>query len=172
MNNGIKVSGIPSEKELVNSPGYPSEEIQKKKKVVLIECVQEIPCNPCEEACKFGAIYVGKPITNLPQVDFEKCIGCGQCIAKCPGLAIYLLDYNYSYNEAAISFPYEYHPLPNEGEIVKAVDRKGNFVCKGKVIKVRNPKVNECTAVITIIFPKQYYKEIRSIERIRGEKSA
>ena len=172
MNCGIKLSGIPSEKELVNSPGYPPEEIQKKKKIVLIECVQEIPCNPCEEACKFGAIYVGEPITNLPQVDFEKCIGCGQCIAKCPGLAIYLLDYNYSHQDASISFPYEYYPLPHEGEIIKAVDRKGNFVCKGKVIKVRNPKVNESTAVITIIFPKQYYKEIRSIKRIRGGKNA
>jgi len=172
MNSGIKMSGTPSEKELVNSPGYPSEEIQKKKKVVLIECVQEIPCNPCEEACKFGAIYVGEPITNLPQVDFEKCIGCGQCIAKCPGLAIYLLDYNYNHQDASISFPYEYYPLPNEGEMVKAVDRKGDFVCEGKVIKVRNPKINECTAVITIIFPKQYYKEVRGIERIRGEKSA
>jgi len=142
MNSGIKISGTPSEKELVNSPGYPSEETQKKKKIVLIECVQEIPCNPCEEACKFGAIYVGEPITNLPQVDFEKCIGCGQCIAKC-----------------------------NEGETVNAVDRKGNFVCKGKVIKVRNPKVNECTLVITVTFPKKYYKEVRSIERIRGEKN-
>ena len=172
MNSGIKMSGIPSEKELVSSPGYPSEEIQKRKKIVLIECVQEIPCNPCEESCKFGAIYVGEPITNLPQVDFEKCIGCGQCIAECPGLAIYLLDYNYNYNEAAISFPYEYYPLPSEGQIVKAVNRKGDFVSEGKVIKVRNPKVNECTAVITISFPQKYFKDVRSIERIRGEKNA
>ena len=171
MNRGISYNGTPSEEELEKSPGYPPEKVQKKKKVVIIECVQEIPCNPCEEVCKFGAIYVGDPITNLPQVDFEKCIGCGQCIAKCPGLAIYLLDYNYNEDEAAISFPYEYYPFPNEGDIVNAVDRKGNFVCKGKVVKVSNPKVNECTAVITITFPKHYYKEVRSIERIRGEKN-
>jgi len=169
MSSGIKTSGIPSDKELINSPGYPSDEMQKKRKIVLIECVQEIPCNPCEEACKFGAIYVGKPITNLPQVNFEKCVGCGQCIAKCPGLAIYLLNYNYNKEEAAISFPYEYYPFPNEGEMVKAINRKGNYVCEGKVIKVINSKINECTAVITIAFPKKYYKEVRSIKRIRSE---
>lgn len=172
MKKGIKYNGIPSEEELQGSSCYPNEDIQKERKVVIIECVQEIPCNPCEEACKFGAIYVGKPITNLPQVDFEKCIGCGQCIAKCPGLAIYLLDYNYNEDEAAISFPYEYYPFPNKGEIVKAVNRKGDFVCEGEVIKVRNPKVNECTAVITIAFSKKYYKDVRSIEKIRGEKNA
>ena len=172
MNRGINFSGIPSEEELVNSPGYPHEEIQRKKKVAIIECVQEIPCNPCEEACKFGAISVGKPITNLPKFISEKCIGCGQCIAKCPGLAIYLLDYNYNEDEAAISFPYEYYPYPDEGEIVKAVNRKGDFVCEGKVIKVRNPKINECTAVITLAFPKKYYKEVRSMERMRGKKNA
>jgi len=171
MKRGISFSGTPSEEELIKSLGYPPEGIQRKKKVVIIECIQEIPCNPCEEACKFGAISVGKPITNLPQVDFEKCIGCGKCIAKCPGLAIYLLDYNYNDNDSSISFPYEYYPFPNEGDIVNAVDRKGNFVSKGKVVKVRNPKVNECTAVITITFPKQYYKEVRSIERIRSEKN-
>jgi len=172
MKKGIKYSGIPSEEELQGSPCYPTEDIQKEKKVVIIECVQEIPCNPCEEACKFNAIYIGRPITNLPKVNFKKCIGCGQCIAKCPGLAIYLLDYNYNENEAAISFPYEYYPFPDEGEIVKAVNRKGDFVCEGKVMKVRNPKVNECTAVVTVTFPKKYYKEVRSIERIRGEKNA
>jgi len=171
MKKGISFNGTSSEEELEKSPGYPSEKIQKEKKVVIIECIQEIPCNPCEEACKFGAISVGKPITNLPQVDFEKCTGCGQCIAKCPGLAIYLLDYRYSQNEASISFPYEYYPFPNEGDMLRAVDKKGNFVCKGKVVKVRNPRVYKGTAVITITFPKKYYKEVRSIERIRGEKN-
>ena len=64
MKKGIKYNGIPSEEELQGSPCYPTEDIQKEKKVVIIECVQEIPCNPCEEACKFNAIYIGRPITN------------------------------------------------------------------------------------------------------------
>jgi Fe-S-cluster-containing hydrogenase component 2 len=172
MKKGIKYNGIPSEKELQGSPCYPAEDIQKEKKVVIIECVQEIPCNPCEEACKFNAIYIGNPITNLPKVNFEKCIGCGQCIAKCPGLAIFLLDYNFNKNNAAISFPYEYYPLPKEGEIVNAVDRNGRYVCKGKVIKVRNPQVNERTAVVTIAFPKKYFKQVRNIQLKWNETNA
>jgi len=165
MNKGIDLEGVPSEEELKNSPSFPPDAIQKKKKIVIIECVQEIPCNPCEEACKFKAITVGNPITNLPVVDFEKCIGCGQCIAKCPGLAIYLLDYHYSEEEASLSFPYEYYPLPQVGDQVTAVDRYGKDICRAKVIKVNNPKKNECTAVVTIAFPKHYYQKVRSIKR-------
>lgn len=165
MNKGICFEGVPSEKELIDSPGFPSDFLQKKKKIVIIECVQKIPCNPCEAACKFKAITVGNPITNLPVVDFEKCIGCGQCIAKCPGLAIYLLDYNYNKEESSISFPYEYYPLPKEGDQVMAVDRYGKEVCQAKIIKVSNPKNNNCTAVVTVSFPKQFYQKVRSIKR-------
>lgn len=169
MNKGIDIEGVPSEEELRNSPGFPSYSVQKQKKVVIIECVQEIPCNPCEEACKFKAIKVGDPITNLPVVDFDRCIGCGQCIAKCPGLAIFLLDYNYSKENASISFPYEYYPLPKVGDQVTAVDRYGSDICFAKVIKVDNKKSNECTAVITITFPKKYFRIVRNIKRIRGK---
>ena len=169
MNKGIDIEGIPSEDELRNSPGFPPDSVQKQKKIVIIECVQEIPCNPCEEACKFNAIKIGNPITNLPVVDFEKCIGCGQCIAKCPGLAIFLLDYNYSKENASLSFPYEYYPLPQIGDQVIAVDRYGRDVCLAKVIKIDNKKSNECTAVVTILFPKEHFRTVRSMKRIRGE---
>lgn len=72
--------------------GFPGIEALSQKKCVVIECSQNIPCNPCEAACPHHAITVGEPITNLPIVDQEKCIGCGLCVAKCPGQAIFLVD--------------------------------------------------------------------------------
>ena len=65
---GVIYQGFPSEDELSRIPGMPSEERIKKGSVACIECAQEIPCNPCEEACPYGAITVGKPITNLPKL--------------------------------------------------------------------------------------------------------
>ena len=108
INKGVAYTGIPSEEELRTCPGVPSIERMKKGRVACIECVQEIPCNPCESSCKFGAIAVGSCITNLPNLDEEKCVGCGMYVASCPGLAITLLDLSYSEAEGTVDFPFEY----------------------------------------------------------------
>ena len=75
--------------EVMDIPGFPGMETLKNKKCVVIECKQNIPCNPCESACPHHAITIGNPITNLPVVDSEKCIGCGLCVAQCPGQACF-----------------------------------------------------------------------------------
>lgn len=135
----------------------------KKGPVVIIECPEEIPCNPCETICPSKAIVIGEPITNLPQVLEEKCKGCRLCIPICPGLAIFVVDNTYSANEATVSMPYEFLPLPQEGDAVQGLDRKGKVVCEGKVIKVENPHKNDNTAVITIVIPKKYSNQVRNI---------
>lgn len=160
-------TGIMFKKELEASPGYPSKGELEKGPVVVIECTEEIPCNPCETVCKKGAIVVGEPITNLPRLDPEKCSGCGLCIPICPGLAIFLVDATYSEDKATISFPHEYLPLPKEGDEVEAVNRKGKIVCRGKVIKVRSPKSYDHTPVLTIVVPKRHIHEVRGIKRLR-----
>ncbi len=161
---GVIYQGFPSEDELYQIPGMPSNECIKKGPVVCIECAQEIPCNPCEEACPYGAISVGKPITNLPKLDEDKCIGCGTCIAACPGLAIFVI--NGAKESAEVSFPFEYYPLPNKGDEVDCVDRAGNTVVKGKIIRITKPPKYDATAVITVEVPTEYIKTVRSIKRL------
>lgn len=131
---------------------------------MVIECPQEIPCNPCETICKKGLIIVGNPITNLPRVIPSNCDVCGRCIAICPGLAIFIVDNSYSQKEASVSFPYEHLPLPSKGDIVQAVNRRGKIVCEGRVIRVSNPKVYDRTAVITITIPRKFSQEARGIK--------
>jgi len=146
-----------------DSPGYPSEKRLDEGPVAVIECVQEIPCNPCESVCSFNAIIVGQPITNLPVLIEENCVGCGKCVPVCPGLAIFIVDRTYSETEAAISIPYEFIPLPTPGEIVDALDRNGIPVCKAHIISVSNPPRNDKTAVIKLAVPKGYSDIVRNI---------
>ncbi|QSQ08377.1 Electron transport complex subunit RsxB [Koleobacter methoxysyntrophicus] len=167
MNKGIKKTGTPSWEELKASPGLPDEDRLEKGPVAFIECVQEIPCNPCEEACPFNAIEVGTPITNLPKLNGEKCTGCGLCIAACPGLAIFRVHKNYTDSTSLVEFPFEYYPLPEEGETVNCVNREGKFITKGRVVRVRNPERFDSTPLITVEIPKEFYLEVRSMERKR-----
>ena len=133
----------------------------------MIECVQAIPCNPCELACPQGAIQIGMPITNVPVLTEDICSGCGLCIAACPGLAIFVVDLDYSDTEALVSVPHEYTPLPAVGDDVKAVDRMGNLVTTGRVIRVLNPTAFDLTAVVTVAIPREYGMIVRGISRRR-----
>lgn len=152
--------------ELSSLQKLPTAERFAKGPVAVIECVQEIPCNPCEAACSFGAICVGDPITNLPALCGDKCTGCTKCVSKCPGLAIFVINKVYTEKTATVAFPYEYFPTPETGMEVTAVNRRGETVCKAKVIKVLNPAAFDHTPVVTIEIPKEYADEVRSMKRL------
>ena len=165
---GVRTTGIPSKEELEASPGYPSAEALARGPTAVIECVQDIPCNPCELACPNGAIFVGEPITNLPVLYPDRCNACGKCIAICPGQAIFCVDMTYSEDKATVSFPYEFLPLPSKGDIVSGVNRAGEVICDAEVVRVLRPKSFDRTAVITVAVPKALAMEVRSMKRLPG----
>ena len=142
---------------------YPSEERMRKGPVAVAECVEEIPCNPCETACKFGGIRVGDPITNLPVVDGDVCTGCGLCVPHCSGMAIFILDKSYSDTVGSVAFPYEYQRVLDKGDVVDAVDREGKVVCMGTVLKTVSPKLFDRTTVVTLEVPMEFVEVVRGV---------
>ena len=156
-------TGFLTDEELKNSPGIPSEARRRKGPVASIECMEDIPCNPCESSCNVDAIIVGKDITNLPHLDGEKCVACQTCVYICPGQAIVMVDESLSDGRATIMMPYEYRPLPQKGDVVSALDRAGQTLGDAEVVVVRQTKRMDQTATVTIEVPKEWSMQARAI---------
>jgi Fe-S-cluster-containing hydrogenase component 2 len=145
--------GILSTDELLQKPTAQ----QLEKGVALCECVQQIPCNPCVDACPVHAISMAD-INAPPFVDFEKCTTCGKCVGVCPGLAIFLVKVKGG--KAQITLPYEFLPVPVKGDVVEALDRAGSPRGKATVVRVTKAKK---TAVVTIEVDASLAMDVRNI---------
>ena len=139
----------------------PPKERLEKGPLAVIECVQKIPCDPCAYVCRFGAIRK-KSLVEPPEVDYKKCTGCGECVAICPGLAIFVINLKYKNDEALVTFPYEFLSTPKRGEIWEALYREGKKVGEAKIVAVR---MKNQTAVVTIAVKKHLAMDVRNIGR-------
>ena len=145
-------TGVLSTKDLK----LPSEK-QLEKGVAILECVQEIPCNPCVDSCPVNAISM-KDINAPPVIDFDKCIGCRKCVGLCPGLAIFVVKVKDG--KSLITLPYEFLPVPKAGDKVKALDREGEIREEGIIRKVVK---KDKTMIITVEVSEDLAMDIRNI---------
>ena len=156
----ITDEGIQISKQLL-AKGYLEDELERFPGITdsngirpVIECTQNIPCNPCQDACSQACIKIGDKITALPIVDeSRKCTGCGLCVAACSGQAIFLVDENYEPGYATVTLPYEFYPLPIKGMQGVALDRSGSPVCKAEVVQIRSSKAYDNTHLLTMKIP-------------------
>ncbi len=165
---GIPVSasllkrGFVAEDEIGRFPG-----VTRKSGVhPVMECTQNIPCNPCQDACPKNCIRIGEKITSLPVVDESAtCIGCGMCVASCSGQAIFLVDEGYGEGCASVTIPYEFLPLPEVGQKGVALGRDGKEVCKAEVVSVKSIPAFDKTNLLTIKVPREYGMKARFFKK-------
>ncbi len=155
---GFKETGVLSKEDISKHSLLPSIERLEKGPVAIIECPEEIPCNICVDACPFHAISMDK-IYTIPQLDFNKCIGCGVCVPQCPGLAIFVVDLSKP-GKALITMPYEFLPKPVKGMNVKLLDREGRVVGEGTIVKAWQ---YQRTWAVTVEVPRDKWWEVRAI---------
>lgn len=122
---------------VLEEPVKPTKERMMAKPFVMADCVYGFACNPCSFSCPQGAI-TKLSTSSVPVIDYEKCIGCMNCVNHCPGLAIF----GYDLKKNVLFFPVEYEV--NEGVEVFLVDDNGKKVGEGVVEKIikKNNKTN------------------------------
>jgi Fe-S-cluster-containing hydrogenase component 2 len=132
-----------------------------------IHCAQEIPCNPCTEACVLQSIKI-KESSMMGRPQFEgDCLGCARCVALCPGLAITLVDkeYDKSKKTARIVIPWE---MPEGtikiGQKVTTTGMNGEIIGKGKVIAIKEAKWQNKRQLVSLDIP---YKDADKVVSVR-----
>ncbi len=114
---------------VIEEPYRPARERMEAKGFVLIDCLYGFACNPCAFACPHGAITKSSTST-VPQIDFERCIGCMDCVYQCPGLAIF----GYNLKKDWLFLPIEYEASDNDD--VYLVDNNGKILGEGIIEKI------------------------------------
>ena len=115
---------------ILQEPVVPLPERMAQKGFVVADCLYGFACNPCSFSCRQGAIT--KSSTSVtPTIDYDKCIGCMECVAQCPGLAIF----GYRPDKDLLYFPLEF-TVPEGPREVFLVDDNGQKVGEGVIEKV------------------------------------
>ncbi len=133
---------LKTSKEYIDSQQHPTKVIQEpampeieryEKPFVITDCLYGFACNPCVFACPHDAISK-KSTSDVPVVDYKKCIGCMDCVYQCPGLAIF----GYNYKKDWIFLPIEYKV--DEKAEVFLVNNKGEILGEGIIEKILKKK--------------------------------
>ena len=108
---------------------------------VIADCLYGFACNPCSFACRQGAITKSST-SSTPVIDYDKCIGCMDCVSQCPGLAIF------GYNPAKdqLFFPFEF--ADPECKEVFLVDNNGKALGEGVIERILHKPNKTNVAVI------------------------
>ncbi|MBW2734918.1 MAG: FAD-dependent oxidoreductase [Deltaproteobacteria bacterium] len=139
----------------------------------LIRCVQEIPCDPCREACPEGLITLADSIMSVPKFHGE-CLGCARCVSVCPGLAITLVynDYDESDGRALVMVPLEFSaervPL---GQTVVTVDMDGEVLGEGIVKSLRERPDQKRRELLLLEVPLEHKLHVAGF-RVRDVEAA
>jgi sarcosine oxidase subunit alpha len=164
------------EKDAALMKAKPPEPVQLEKDnkeegvFPLFHCNQEIPCNPCTTVCPQGQIKtVDDLITQLPYfLGNQDCIGCGKCVAVCPGLAVTLMDYRKDKDNPIVTFPLELSSdkiaIGNKVLVVSNEGELGEF----EVIRARFLKDFPKTQLISVKLPSNLAKDAVGIKLIKS----
>jgi len=141
----------------------------------VVRCVQEIPCNPCAESCAIQSLNIeSAKMTGLPGFS-GKCLGCGRCVAICPGLSITLVDEGYDpeKKKALAVLPWE---MPdgtvNIGDSVITVGFEGEIIGQGRIVALREAEWQDQRRLLSVEVPFEQAQLVAGIQiRRPAEKS-
>nr|WP_320026905.1 FAD-dependent oxidoreductase [uncultured Acetobacterium sp.] len=164
VSSNLLTKGYLTDEEVLTYPGV----TQSSGIHPVIECAQNIPCNPCQDACAKKCITIGEKITSLPVVDeTASCSGCGMCVAACSGQSIFLVNENAEDGTTAVTIPYEFLPLPEKGTKGIALDRSGAEICPAEIVEIKNVRAFDRTSLLTMKVPLEMGMKARFFKYVQ-----
>ncbi|MEW5826163.1 MAG: 2Fe-2S iron-sulfur cluster-binding protein [Candidatus Bipolaricaulota bacterium] len=153
-------------------PKHPAE--TRTGVVPVIHCTQEIPCNPCASVCPQKLIQLeGPDIRGVPAYsarDGRECVGCENCVAVCPGLAITLVDFRRDPAMPTVTVPFEFGAdALRPGSAVVLVDTTGEELGEARVEKIA---VRDRTALVKVKAPADVAGQVAGIRVRRAAANA
>ncbi|MEI7896389.1 MAG: FAD-dependent oxidoreductase [bacterium] len=140
---------------VLQEPAIPGPERMKEKGFVIIDCLYGFACNPCAFACPHGAITKTSTST-VPEIDFNRCIGCMDCVYQCPGLAIF----GYNLKKDWLFLPVEYDVT--EKSACYLVGNQGEKLGEGVVEKIlRKPNKTNIARVLSLTLHGEELSRVR-----------
>ena len=136
-------------REYIESQQKPTRVLQEPRKpeegrtkpFVIADCLYGFACNPCSFSCRQGAITKSST-SSTPVIDYDKCIGCMECVSQCPGLAIF--GYNPAKEQLFLPFEFE-DPACKE---VFLVDDNGAILGEGTIERILHKPNKTHVAVV------------------------
>ena len=86
-------------------------------------------------------------------------------VACCPAQAIFLVEEHEDEDYGLVTFPYEFLPLPEVGDLGWALGRNGKALCEAEITQVRAPKSYDHTALVTMKVPYRYIDKARFYQK-------
>lgn len=130
---------------------------RRHKPFVIMDCLYGFACNPCVFSCPHGAISKSSTST-VPTVDYDKCVGCMKCVAKCPGQAVIGFDPK----RKRVLLPFEF-PIV-KGDTIVLVDNQGKRITEGILEKIIKKKGDPHICNISLPeLPEEEYYSIRGM---------
>lgn len=141
--------------QILDEPHLPEKERMMKRGFVQADCLYGFACNPCSFACPHGAITKSST-SSVPVVDYDKCIGCMECVYQCPGLAIF----GYHLKKDTLFLPIEYEA--KEGQEVFLVNNNGEKLGEGVIEKIlRKPNKTNVARVKSLTIQGEELTRVR-----------
>ena len=158
----LATDGLPTQVELDEI--MPARARLSAGPVAVFECFQKIPCRICQDACQKKKAVLDRNEKGFLLADPDLCNGCGVCVVKCPGQAIFILDRSYSEDYSLLRLPFAFCPLPEKGQYVCGLGRRGEEVGWFEVERIVSGGGKNKTWTVSIKVPHELLMEVRNIK--------
>ena len=134
----------------------------------VIHCTQEIPCNPCAAVCPQKLIQIDlEDIRKVPVYlgSSQSCKICMLCVAKCPGLAITLVDDRSPDQLPIVSIPYEYtDDALQDRDLITVLNAVGQPLGQLPILQVTTLPKGDRTRLVKVRAPREIASQIAGIQ--------